>query len=95
MTEVRHAVLDCFFWQSRTAELSITNVETWIPPDTRLDHCLLSVNAGGRGVGHMPPLEAHRAPVRLRMHRFTMKQTVWQETVTKSLASEPQAPVTN
>jgi hypothetical protein len=95
VTEARHGVLDCFFWQSRTAELSITNVETWIPPDPRLDHDLVSVRVGGRGVGPMPPLEALRAPVRLRMHRFKMKLTVWQEAVTKSLASEPQAPVTN
>ncbi len=95
--EVLHAVLDCFFWQSRTAELSITNVETWIPSDTRLDHNLVTVNvrAGGRGVGPIPPLEALRAPVRLLMHRFKMKLSAWQEAVTRSLAFKPQAPVTN
>jgi hypothetical protein len=70
VTEARHAALDCFFWQSRTAELSITNVETWIPSDPRLDHDLVSVRVGGRGGGPMPPLEALRAPVRLRMRRF-------------------------
>jgi hypothetical protein len=95
VTEARHAVLDCFFWQSRTAELSITNAETWIPPDPRLDYDVVSVREEGKCVGPMPPLEALRAPVRLRMHRFKMKRTVWQEAVTKSLASEPQAPVAN
>jgi hypothetical protein len=95
VTEGWHAVLDCFFWQSRTAELSITNAETWILPDPRLDHNLVSVRVGSKGVWPMPPLEALRAPVRLRMHRFKMKRTVWQEAVTKTLASEPQAPVVN
>jgi hypothetical protein len=95
VTEARHAVLDCFFGQSRTAELCITNVETWIPPDPRLDHDLVSVRVGGKGVGPMPPLEALRAPVRLRMHRFKTKWSVWQEAVTRLLAFEPQAPVTN
>ncbi len=94
VTEARHTVLDCFFWQSRTAELSTTNVETWIPPDPRLDHDLVSVKLGGRSVGPLPPLEALRAPVRLWMHRFKMKRTVWQEPVTKSLTSKPQAPLT-
>ncbi len=95
VTEALHAVLDCFFWQSKAAELSITNAETWIPPDPRLDHYLVSVRVEGTGVGPMPPLEALRAPVRLRMHRFKIKRTVWQEAVTKSLASEPLAPVAN
>jgi hypothetical protein len=54
MKEAQHAVLDCFFWQSRTAELSITNAETWTPPGPRLDHYLVSVRVGGRGVGPMP-----------------------------------------
>jgi hypothetical protein len=95
VTEARYAVLDCFLWQSRTAELSITNAETWIPPDPRLDHDVVSVRVEGAGVGPMPPLEALRAPVRLRMHRFKMKRTAWQEAVTKSLASELLTPVAN
>ncbi len=38
VNESRYAVLDSFFWRSKTDQLSITDTESFRPPDPRLDH---------------------------------------------------------
>jgi ribonuclease HI len=82
----RYAVLDSFFWRSKTDQMAIQGVESYLPPDPRLDHDLLQALVLCETVGPMPPLEALRAPVRLRMRSWGRKKADWQEAVTRSLA---------
>jgi hypothetical protein len=70
VNESRYAVLDSFFWRSKTDQLSITDAESFRPPDPRLDHEVVIVTLAGESVGRMPPLEALRAPVRLKMRKW-------------------------
>ena len=41
INEQRYAVLDSFFWQSKTSQIKIQGVEAFLPPDPRLDHDLI------------------------------------------------------
>ena len=86
VNESRFAVLDSFFWRSKTEQLSITGAQSFRPPDPRLDHEVVVVSVSGESIGKMPPLEALRAPVRLKMQKFAEKRTEWQAAVTHSLA---------
>ena len=86
VNESRYAVLDSFFWRSKVDQMSIQGVESYLPPDPRLDHDMLRVRVSCDSVGPMPPLEALRAPVRLRMRSWGQKKADWQEAVTRSLA---------
>ena len=85
VNESRYAVLDSFFWRTKT-ELSITDAESYRPPDPRLDHETVIVHVSGESIGNMPPLEALRAPVRIKMRQWSEKRSEWQGAVTRSLA---------
>jgi hypothetical protein len=83
--ESRYAVLDSFFWRSKTDQMGIQCGESFPPPDPRLDRDMLQ--ARGETLGPMPR-EALWAPVRLRMQR----KADWQEEVNRSLTlSAPEA----
>ena len=62
------------------------DVESFLPPDSRLDHGLLQARVSCDTLGPMPPLEALRTPVRLRMRKWQEKKVEWQAAVTQSLA---------
>jgi ribonuclease HI len=86
VNESRYAVLDCFFWRAKTEQLSIADAESFRSPDPRLDHEGVVVSVSGDSIGKMPPLEALRSPIRLKMDRWSEKRTEWQDAVNKSLA---------
>ena len=86
INESRYAVLDSFFWRSKADQIRIQGVESYLPPDPRLDHDMLQVRVSCDTVGPMPPLEALRAPVRLRMRSWAQKKADWQEAVARSLS---------
>ena len=85
INESRYAVLDSFFWRSKTDQMGIQGVTSYLPPDPRLDHDLVQARVSCDTVGPMPPLEALRAPARLRMRSWGQKRAAWQEAVTRSL----------
>ena len=87
VNESRYAVLDSFFWRSRTEQLSITGAESFLPPDPRLDHEVVVVSVSGESIGKMPPLEPLRRPVRLKMQKFAEKRTEWQAAVTRPVGT--------
>ena len=92
VNESRYAVLDSFFWRSKTDQMAIQAVESFLPPDPRLDHDMLQARVSCDTLGPMPPLEALRAPVRLRMRSWGQKKADWQEAVARSLTqSAPEA----
>ena len=95
VNESRFAVLDSFFWRSKAEQVGIQGVEAFLPPDPRLDHGMLQARVSCDTLGPMPPLEALRAPVRLRMRnwRENLKRASWQEeAVTRLLTlSAPEA----
>jgi hypothetical protein len=62
VNDSRYAVLDSFFWWSKTDQMAIQGVESFLRPDPRLDHDLLQVRLSCDTLGSMQPLEALRAP---------------------------------
>ena len=86
VNDSRYAVLDSFFWRSKTDQMAIQGVESFLPPDPRLDHDLVRARLLCDTLSSMPPLEALRAPVRLRMRSWGQKKAEWRETATLSLA---------
>ena len=90
INESRCAVLDCFFWQSRTGKVTIQDAEGFLSPDPRLDHDPVRVSVACDTIGPMPPLEALRVPERLRMREWRTKKSAWQDAVTQSL-NEPES----
>ena len=86
INESRYAVLDCFLWRSRTGQASLRDAEAFLSPDPRLDHDPVRVCVSCDTIGTMPPLEALRAPVRLKMRGWGAKRSEWQEAVTRSLS---------
>ena len=58
----------------------------YLPPDPRLDHDLVRARVKCDTLGPMPPLEAIRTPVRIRMHSWQERKDDWQVAVTQSLA---------
>ena len=86
INESRCAVLDCFFWQSRTGKATLQNAEGFLSPDPRLDHDPVRVCVACDTIGPMPPLEALRVPERLKMREWREKRNAWQEAVTQSLS---------
>jgi len=86
VNESRCAVLDCFFWRSRTDKATLQDVEGFLSPDPRLDHDPVRVWVQCDTIGPMPPLEALRTPERLKMREWRARKTAWQEAVTHSLS---------
>ncbi len=92
VNDSRNAVLDILFWWSKTDQMAIQGVESFPPPDPRLDHDLLQARLSCDTLGSMPPLKALRAPMRLRMRSWGQKKAEWRETATLSLVmSAPEA----
>ena len=91
--ESRHAVLDCFFWRSKSDGLSIWGVEAFLSADPRLDHDIVqvSITVDGGNIGPMPALEALWAPVRLKMRKFLQKVLEYQATVDQQLSRQDSA----
>ena len=92
VNESRYAVLDCFFWRSKTDQTGLVDVEAFLPPDPRLDHDLVRARVKCDTLGPMPPLEALRTPVRIRMNNWKQRKDDWQVAVARSLTlSAPEA----
>ena len=89
VNESRYAVLDSFFWRSKTGQMGLQDAAAYLPPDPRLDHDLIRARVKCDTLGPMPPLEALRTPVRIRMRSWKEKKDDWQVAVTQSLALSP------
>ena len=86
INESRCAILDCFFWQSRTGKGTLRDAEGFLSPDPLLDHDPVRVWVACDTIGPMPPLEALRVPERLKMREWRAKKSAWQNAVTQSLS---------
>jgi hypothetical protein len=84
----RYAVLDSFFWRSKTNQMGIQVVESIFPPDPRLDHDIPQAQGHCETRCLMPPLEALWVPERIRMpvSTWSKKRADWQDAVTQLLA---------
>ncbi len=58
VNESRYAVLDSFVWRSKTDQMGIQGVESFLPQDPRLDHDILQALVHCKTLGSIPPLEA-------------------------------------
>ena len=83
--ESRSAVLDCFFWRSKTDQLTIVDAEAFPSPDPRMDHHGVQICLSGGGIGLMPPLEALKKPIRLNMRCWSKKKRNWHNEVKQIL----------
>ena len=83
--ESRSAVLDCFFWRSKTDQLDIVGAEAFPSPDPRMDHHGVQICLLGAGIGLMPPLEALKKPTRLNMRCWSKKKRNWHNEVNRIL----------
>ena len=83
--ESRSAVLDCFFWRSKTDQLDIVDAEAFPSPDPRMDHHGVQICLLGAGIGLMPPLEALKKPTRLNMRCWSKKKRNWHNEVNRIL----------
>ena len=92
INESRYAVLDSFLCLSKTDQTGLQDVAAYLPPDPRLDHDLVRARVKCDTLGPMPPLEALRSPVRIRMNNWKQRKDDWQVAVTRSLTlSAPEA----
>ena len=86
VNDSRRAVLDCFFWKSKSGQPSISNAETFLTTDPTLDHCGVKVLLREPEIGEMPQLEALWRPERLRLDSWRDKRQEWQDAVERELA---------
>ncbi len=86
VNESRHAILDCFYWRSKSDGPSIRGAEAFLSADPRLDHDIVRVTVDGGNIGPMPSLETLRTPVRLKMQKFSGKVLEYQTAVTQRLS---------
>ena len=91
VNESRHAVLDCFFWRSKSDGPSIRGAEAFLSTDPRLDHDIVRVTVDGGNIGPMPSLETLCTPVRLKMQKFSGKVLEYQTAVTRRLSQPDSA----
>mmetsp|Transcript_37221 Transcript_37221/g.99058 ORF Transcript_37221/g.99058 Transcript_37221/m.99058 type:complete len:2324 (+) Transcript_37221:2749-9720(+) len=82
----RQAVLDCFFSRSKYDAASVANPTVITCQDPRLDHRAVRASLSEARIGTMPPLEALRRPVRLKMASWRDKREEWKASVDKALA---------
>ena len=88
----RSGVLEIFLWGSKTDQTGRQDVAAYLPPDPQLDHDLVRARVKCDTLGPMPPLEALRSPVRIRMNNWKQRKDDWQVAVTRSLTlSAPEA----
>ena len=70
VNDSRYAVHASFIWLSKTYQMALQGVKSFLPPDPRLDHDLLQAHVPCNTLGPaMPPLRALGVSMRLRMHR--------------------------
>ena len=81
-------MLDCFFWRSKTDQLTIVDAEAFPSPDQRMDHHGVQICLSGGGIGLMPPLEALKKPIRLNMRCWSKKKRNWHNEVKQILDQE-------
>ena len=67
--ELHSAVLDAFFWKSKSGKPSISNAEAFQSSDPTLNHATVRVILHEEQIGDMPPLDALRRPVQIRLDR--------------------------
>ena len=93
VNESRHAILDCFFWRSKSDGPSIRGAEAFLSADPRLDHDIVRVTVDGGNIGPMPSLETLRVktPVLLKMQKFSGKVLEYQTAVTQRLSQSDSA----
>ena len=84
----RRAVLDCFFWKSKSGQPSISHAEAFLAADPTLDHCGVKVLLLDPNIREMPPLEALWRPERLRLDAWRDKREEWQRAVERDLSSQ-------
>ena len=87
----RRAVLDCFFWKSRSGQASVSHAEAFVSGDPTLDHCGVKVLLRDTRIVEMPPLEALWRPERLRLDSWKNKRDEWRAAVERTLGSSPRA----
>ena len=63
----------------------MSHAEAFVSTDALLDHCGVRVVLCEEKVGSMPPLEAMRRPLRLRLDKFKKRQEEWREAVSKAM----------
>ena len=90
-SDSRRAVLDCFFWKSRSGQASVSHAEAFVSGDPTLDHCGVKVLLRDTRIVEMPPLEALWRPERLRLDSWKNKRDEWRAAVERTLGSSPQA----
>ncbi len=88
VNEVRHAVLDCFFWRPKSDGLSIQGVVAFLSPDPLLDHDIVRASVEGGNIGPMPAFESLCAasPVRLKVDKFAQKAPIVEAAVIQQLS---------
>jgi hypothetical protein len=81
----RRAVLDCFFWKSRSGQPSVSHAGAFLSANPTLDHCGVKVLLRDDSIGEMPPLEALWRPERLRLDAWRDKRQEWRKAVERDL----------
>ena len=86
--EQRHAVLDCFFWKSRSGgAAAVSAAMAFSSPDPRHDHRGVRITLQMDGMAAMPPVESLWRPLRLKMQCWERKREDWQKEVGRVLAA--------
>ena len=60
-------------------------MEAFQSSDPTLDHAGVGAVLNEEGIGEMPPLEALRRPVRIKLDKWSEKREQWQRTVERDL----------
>jgi hypothetical protein len=92
--EQRHAVLDCFFWKSRSGgAAAVSAAMAFSSPDPRHDHRGVRIALQMDGMAAIPPAESLWRPLRLKMQCWEKKREDWQKEVERILAGNGSAGV--
>ena len=85
--ESRQAVLDCFFWRSKTGEPCLADPVALEAADPRLDHRVVQAPLTVEGINGMLPLEALMKPVQLRMRNWRTEADKWRRAVSAKVGN--------
>ena len=91
--ESRRAVLDCFFYRSKTGQACLRDTAAFGADDPRLNHrsvsATLSIEGNvTQGISAMLPIEALMLPVRLNMRTWRCRADAWQKAVLEAVDEE-------
>ena len=86
--ESRRAVLDCFFYRSKTGQTCLGDTTAFNAADVRLDHKGISARLNIEGISAMLPLEALMKPVRLNMRAWRSRADTWNKLVSEAVQDE-------